>query len=891
MSSAHPLDLVPTHQPAVGARLYLSVGLLAGAVIALQIAIMRVFSVGSWAHFGSLVVSLALLGFGLSSVVVFIGKGWFERHWRGSAGTALLLFGPVAVAANLGAQIVPFNAIFLVSDPSQVWRLGANFVLYLLPFLCGAMFLGIVFLRARSGFGRVYFADLFGSGVAGLAVLLAMYVLPPEQLIAVPLTLWVVASILWLASDRTAVWSAIAGVLGVVTVAAYLLLPGLLGVPDIATSQYKGVAYARNFPDATRIYRYFSPFGDLQIYASSYMHFSPGLSDNAAFNLPELPGKSFVGMYIDGEGPEGIMREPPADAANYFHYLPMYFPYVLRDHPNTFVVQFGGGISTMAALHSGSASVTVAEGNPAVLHAFTDPAVNSASSQILGDPRLKVIDYEGRLYLKHTTNRYDVIDLSLADSVGLSNPGGFAITEKYAYTTDAMLDYMRALSDGGILSVTVWNKEEPPKSILKLYSTMAQAAKAFDPATAANAIFVSSSYLSTATVLYRKGGFTADEIVKLRKYADSMSWDEIYSPGYTVDPTQTPTILAQYEGSIFGDGSADASTPDATASAASVDPSAALTGDDPTGPDATDTTDTSADAPPADAPVPATTLSRLFWHAIMTGASGVDGQYVFDTQPLTNARPYFAAYEKPGDLLRTLDRLDLFQDDWGYLLLWATLGVAALCAAVLILIPVLVGWRSVFSRSPGKLGTIGYFAMLGLGYITVEVGLISRFTLALANPTISASVLISAMLVFSGIGSLLSERIFDRARVRLPVILVAIAVLLAAYGLFLDPVLDWIGAFPFALRLLFCFVLVAPPALLMGFPMSTAMTSLTRLGKDHMFVWAWGINGCFSVIGAAAVPIIATTFGLPAVLEVSAVAYLIAIPAFFAVLRPSRATV
>ena len=102
----------------------------------------------------------------------------------------------------------------------------------------------------------------------------------------------------------------------------------------------------------------------------------------------------------------------------------------------------------------------------------------------------------------------------------------------------------------------------------------------------------------------------------------------------------------------------------------------------------------------------------------------------------------------------------------------------------------------------------------------------------------------------------------------------------------LDPVRDWIGAFPFVLRLLFCFVLVAPPALLMGFPMSTAMSTLTRLGKDHMFVWAWGINGCFSVIGAAAVPILATAFGLPSVLEVSAAAYLLAIPAFFAVLRP-----
>jgi hypothetical protein len=63
------LDLRPS--PA----LYLSVGLVAGAVIALQICIMRLFQVGSWAHFGSLVVSLAMLGFGLTSAVMCISKG------------------------------------------------------------------------------------------------------------------------------------------------------------------------------------------------------------------------------------------------------------------------------------------------------------------------------------------------------------------------------------------------------------------------------------------------------------------------------------------------------------------------------------------------------------------------------------------------------------------------------------------------------------------------------------------------------------------------------------------------------------------------------------------------------------------------------------------------
>ena len=94
-----------TDAPAAFARdlprmtlIYLSVGLIAGAVIALQIGIMRVFSVGSWAHFGSLVVSLAMLGFGLTSAVMCVSKGWFERHWEGVAAGALLAFGPVVVS-------------------------------------------------------------------------------------------------------------------------------------------------------------------------------------------------------------------------------------------------------------------------------------------------------------------------------------------------------------------------------------------------------------------------------------------------------------------------------------------------------------------------------------------------------------------------------------------------------------------------------------------------------------------------------------------------------------------------------------------------------------------------------------------------------------------------
>src|SRR5215475_634570 len=73
----------------------------------------------------------------------------------------------------------------------------ANFMLYFTPFLDGALFIGTVLLRSRKAFARVYFADLVGSGLCGLSVLGAMYLLPPENLIAAPLALWAIGAALW----------------------------------------------------------------------------------------------------------------------------------------------------------------------------------------------------------------------------------------------------------------------------------------------------------------------------------------------------------------------------------------------------------------------------------------------------------------------------------------------------------------------------------------------------------------------------------------------------------------------------------------------------------------------------------------------------------------------
>jgi hypothetical protein len=511
-----------------------------------------------------------------------------------------------------------------------------------------------------------------------------------------------------------------------------------------------------------------------------------------------------------------------------------------------------------------------------VLDAFrTDKGLREFTGDVLNHPKLRVIDHDGRLFLAHTSERYDVIDLSLADSAGLSSPGGFAIVEKFSYSREAMTSYMRALKDGGVLSVTLWNKEEPPKSVLKLYTTMAAAARAAEEGDIANRFFVVSSYLSTATVLYKRGGFSAEEIGKLIEHTRAMSFDAIYYPGFEYDQSQTAKVLDDYKQQIFFDAASDPEPKDEPPAEAkpSVDASP----------------NEEQAAPQPGTAVPATVMGQLAWHHLVHGGwEDIAERYVFDSRPLTNKRPYFAAYVKQGDLALVTDRLELFQDEWGYLLLWATLAIACIAALSLVLIPLIFGWRTIFRHNPGKFRTIVYFACLGAGYIMVEVGLISDFMLALSNATVSASVLITGMLVFSGLGAFTSERYLDRARNIMPGIFVAIGLMLIGYGLWLDRALDLIGTLPYLVRLILCFALIFPPAFLMGFPMPIAMTSLARLGKDHMFLWAWGINGCFSVIGAAMVPIIATSFGLSVVLMIAGAAYLIAMPAFFAVLLPLR---
>ncbi len=320
---------------------------------------------------------------------------------------------------------------------------------------------------------------------------------------------------------------------------------------------------------------------------------------------------------------------------------------------------------------------------------------------------------------------------------------------------------MRALASGGVLSVTLWNKEEPPKSVLKLYATMAAAARDVDPTHMANSFFVASSYLSTATVLYKNGGFTPKRSTSCAPiHAPCRSMRSTLPASCTIRPRQTVRLPATSSRSL--------PAPRAVRPRRSLPGAAASTGDDAdTPPGKADDTPPSGKADDGRPACDGHGSARLAMRSLLANGP--------------RSRTATCSIRARSRTMPPTSPLTL------------KLGVACLTATVLLAIPLIWGWRAVFSKSPGKALTVLYFACLGAGYIMVEVGLIAHFVMALGNPTISASVLITGMLVFSGLGALTSERALPHMRVVMPVLFVAVGVMLILYGLYLGQVLDSVG--------------------------------------------------------------------------------------------------
>jgi len=260
------------------------------------------------------------------------------------------------------------------------------------------------------------------------------------------------------------------------------------------------------------------------------------------------------------------------------------------------------------------------------------------------------------------------------------------------------------------------------------------------------------------------------------------------------------------------------------------------------------------------------------------GSSGFYAGFPFDITPTSDNQPFFYYMLKPGDFLQlfTFPDKSPFEDRAILILRNLLLAVSGL-VALFMLGPLLLFKRTAL-KERGTVQRLGYFAAIGLGFMFLEIGLLRRFTLFLGHPIYALAVVLFALLIFTGCGSLVADRCAqggERRLLRRGVL--ALLLLLIVYLLGLPPLLaSWMGL-PLLARALLAVLLLAPLGLLLGLPLPLGMRHFHR--DQSAVPWSWGINSATSVLGALLAAVVAMNFGFNLTLVVGGVLYLLALGA------------
>ncbi len=230
--------------------------------------------------------------------------------------------------------------------------------------------------------------------------------------------------------------------------------------------------------------------------------------------------------------------------------------------------------------------------------------------------------------------------------------------------------------------------------------------------------------------------------------------------------------------------------------------------------------------------------------------------YSLNVCPPTDNKPFFFNMQRLSQIGQE-DKGFIYNTDPSTLLM-VTLGILAGLSLLGFVLPLVVHRMRKAADPAPSVGALTYFAALGLGFLLLEIVLIQRFVLFLGFPTYALSVVLFSLLVFTGIGSMLSSRL--RAARRTLATVLGIAVVLIVIGSWALPELNGLITLPFSTRVVIAIVSLAPAGLVLGICMPLGLRRFQALWPTGV-AYAWGVNGIASVLASVLGIAIAINFG------------------------------
>ena len=496
--------------------------------------------------------------------------------------------------------------------------------------------------------------------------------------------------------------------------------------------------------------------------------------------------------------------------------------YYLRSQHDALVIGAGGGRDVLSALIFGARSVTAVDINKDIIR-----TVNGRFGDFTGhldrDPRVRFVNDEARSFVARSPSRFGSIQISLIDTWAATAAGAFVLGENSLYTTEAWTTFLRHLADDGILTVSRWYFHSRPA---EMYRTTTLAVEAL-----------------------RNIGIT-----DARKHIVIVRNMSPFTSSRSDSPDGVGNILVSRR--PFTD--AELATLDGEAARLRFEVAFS----------------------------PRVAVDETF--ARLTQPEGLEDfldNYPINIVAPTDDSPFFF------NMLRLRDFARRSLLDFGNLShnmkAVATLGVLLLTVgfltALCILLPLWLTRERVRLSGSGPL--LFFFIAIGLGFMLIETSQMQRLIIALGHPTYGLSVVLFAMLLSSGFGSYLTARIDSndaapagRAR------LLALVVVLAAFGLITPAVARWSEPMTTAVRILAAVLLLFPAGMFMGMAFPLGMKIAAARARE-LTPWLWGLNGAASVLASVLSVCIALTWSISTAFWAGWLCYVVALLTFTSAAR------
>lgn len=494
------------------------------ALLALEIALTRIFSVVLWYHFAFLAISLALFGLGVGGLLLHFFPEKFPRESVGDqmARFALLfaLSIPLSFTLILG---VPF--VYRVSLPALV-SLFLIYVFAAIPFLLGGITLGLALSRYRERIGAVYGYDLVGAGVGcALVVPLLNRVTGPGAIFAVAM----------LAAAGAALFAFDLPRRRLAKPAIVFALLGLLLVMNESTGLFR-IDFAKDELEKSILFEKWNALARVTVTER-------GTANWATSEAYKGPKPETLWLKIDAEAGTPIVRfDGDFDEVRAIQYDVTALAYTLREDVPVLIIGPGGGRDVLTALSFGYRNVTGVEINPAIVAAVRGP-FGDYDGGLYDRPDVRIVVGEGRSFARRAGATYGIIQASLIDTWAATSAGAYVLSENNLYTKEAFVDFLGRLQDDGILTMSRWFFKGRPIETLRLAGVAAAALREIGAASPGDHVMVVKRSTwdwayrlneprdGVGTLLVKRTPWLPAEVEHIRRIADELKFDVVYAPG------------------------------------------------------------------------------------------------------------------------------------------------------------------------------------------------------------------------------------------------------------------------------------------------------------------------------------------------------------------------